>query len=224
MKRTSLQLSLAIFSARVKEWIQTILVILAATRSCCTLLWHHSPIFYLGCSQWSISSLLLASENWSSTCKNSAPFCTRDRNEKLPSFKSVIHHQVPLAHRLVVCYPLLHKLPRRRSTSYIKSFQVYIISYTICNNNMWPAMRKGTIHGSMKHDHSWQWPTCFLQMYTVVSILVSVYRHQQSGYTYTVHYYCRLYTLTSYILQTQSPKWSLFSQLVTYYCVHRYSF
>ena len=76
-------------------------------------------------------------------------------------------------------------------------------------------MRKGTIHGSMKmtdlyHDNSQ------LAFYKhVVSILVSVYRYQQRVDTPTVHALLLYtpYTLTSYIRQTQSPKWS---QLLTF--------
>ena len=51
----------------------------------------------------------------------------------------------------------------------------------------------------------------------VVSILISAYWHQQRVDTPTEYTLSSMHASTSYIRQTQSPKWSLFSQLVTYY-------
>ena len=55
------------------------------------------------------------------------------------------------------------------------------------------ATRQGTIHGSMKHNHD-NGQLAFYKINVVVSILVSVYRHQQRVDTPTVHYYCMLHT------------------------------
>ena len=53
----------------------------------------------------------------------------------------------------------------------------------------------------------------FLTTDVVVSILVSVYSHKHRADYTTVHY---MVHTTHYTLQTKSPKWSLFSWLVTY--------
>ena len=81
-------------------------------------------------------------------------------------------------------------------------------------------MRKGTIHVSMKQDQFFYYDNVQLAFYkctseyTCISVLINIQRtHLQN-----IHH-----TSTGYIRQTQSPKWSLFSQWVTFNkksCVH----
>ena len=56
---------------------------------------------------------------------------------------------------------------------------------------------------------SWQCPTYCSSEYTCISVLTSTKRATEYA-LYSIH------TSTSYIWQKRSPKWSLFSQLVTY--------
>ena len=82
-------------------------------------------------------------------------------------------------------------------------------------------MRKGTIHGSIQLIFL-SWYNVQLALYKCTSeyILVSAYWNQLTNkeqvHLQNMHYTPCILVQASYIRQTRSPKWSLFSQLVTY--------
>ena len=72
---------------------------------------------------------------------------------------------------------------------YVSTHNYVICKFIHFTLLLWPAMRKGIIHGSMKQDQPLSTMSNLLSTNVVVSILVSAYWHQNTADTTTYRIY-----------------------------------